>query len=89
LFGQFYVNIDELRNNIKTLLRTRSQVSLSELLLQYQPTKGITEILGYMQIATGDSKHYINNDHMERLDVRNTDTGKHYQLQAPLIIFNR
>ena len=89
LFGQFYVNIDELRNNIKTLLRTRSQVSLSELLLQYQPTKGITEILGYMQIATGDSKHYINNEHMERLDVRNTDTGKHYQLQAPLIIFNR
>jgi hypothetical protein len=89
LFGQFYVNLDELRNNIKTLLRTRSQVSLSDLLLQYQPTKGITEILGYMQIATGDSRHYVNNEQQEKLMVRNSDSGKQYQLEAPLIIFNR
>lgn len=89
LFEQFYVDIEELRSNIRMMLRTRSQVALPEILHHYQPTKGIAEILGYMQIATGDSKHYINNERTENLDIVNTDTGKQYQLQAPLIIFNR
>jgi len=89
LFEQFYINIDELRNNVKALLRARSQVSLSELLLHYQPTKGIAEILGYMQIATGDSRHYVNNEKSEKLSVSNIGSGKIYQLKAPLIIFNR
>jgi hypothetical protein len=89
LFGQFYVNMDELRNNVKTLLRTKSQVSLSEVLRHYRPTKGVTEILGYMQIATGDTRHYINDERAEKLDIMNVDTGVQYQLEAPLIIFNR
>ena len=89
LFEQFYVDMEELRNNIKTSLRSRSQVSLTDLLQQYKPVKGIAEILGYMQIATGDSRHYVNNEHTEELNIENTETGRQYQLQAPLIIFNR
>ncbi len=89
LFEQFYVDMEELRSNIRMMLRTRSQVALPEILQHYQPTKGVAEILGYMQIATADSKHYINNEHTEKLDIVNTDTGKQYQLLAPLIIFNR
>ncbi len=89
LFEQFYINIDELRDNIKHLLRSRSQVALSELLDHYKPTKGVAEILGYMQIATADGRHYINNDKVEQLNVTNVDTGKTYSLKAPLIIFNR
>ena len=46
LFEQFYVNLDELRNNIKQLLRIQPQVSLSNLLQQHPPTKGMAEILG-------------------------------------------
>ena len=89
LFDQFYVDIEELRNNIKLLLRNKSQVSLTELLQHYQPTKGVAEVLGYMQIATADSKHYINNEHIEKLVIQNIDAGTQYQLEAPLIIFNR
>ena len=89
LFEQFYVDMEELRNNVRVLLRTRSQVSLPELLDHFQLTKGIAEVLGYMQIATGDSKHYINNERTEKLSVVNADSGMQYQLQAPLIIFNR
>jgi len=89
LFEQFYVDIELLRNNIKILLRTKSQVSLSELVQHYTPTKGIAEILGYMQIATGDSRHYVNDKQKESLTVQNIDTGESYKLQAPLIIFNR
>lgn len=89
LFEQFYVDMEALRNNIKILLRTKSQVSLSELLQHYAPTKGIAEILGYMQIATGDSRHYISSSHTENLDILNADTGEQYQLHSPLIVFNR
>jgi hypothetical protein len=89
LFGQFYVDINELRDHVTTLLRTKSQVSLSELLLHYRPTKGVAEILGYMQIATGDSRHVIDNERTEHLDVSNSDSGRSYPLKAPLIIFNR
>jgi len=89
LFEQFYINIDELRANIKNLLRSKSQVALSELLDHYLPTKGIAEILGYMQIATGDSRHYVNNDEVQQLNITNADAGKTYSLKAPVIIFNR
>ncbi|MEX2233516.1 MAG: DUF3375 family protein, partial [Cyclobacteriaceae bacterium] len=89
LFEQFFVDIEALRNNIKTALRSKSQVSLAGLLNLYEPTKGVAEVMGYIQIASGDSKHYINNEKTEDLVVKNIDTGKQYQLKAPLIIFNR
>lgn len=89
LFEQFYVDIEELKNNVRTMLRSKSQVALSELLVHYRPTKGVSEVLGYIQIATTDGKHYVNRDEKEALLVENTDSGKKYRLQAPLIIFNR
>lgn len=87
LFEQFYVDLDELRGNIRTILRTHSQVSLSSVLQQYKPSKGIAEILGYMQIATGEAKHLVKHEHTEELMLG--DNENPYLVQAPLIIFNR
>jgi hypothetical protein len=89
LFEQFYVDMDRLRNNVKEMLRAKSQVALSDLLQQHYPTKGVAEILGYIQIATADSRHSVNHEHSEELVVENKDTGNTYQLKTPLIIFNR
>jgi hypothetical protein len=89
LFEQFYVDVEELRNNVRALLRNKSQVALSELLTHYRPTKGITEILGYIQLATNDEKHLVNRQVQEELIVENQESGKTYRLQAPLVIFNR
>ena len=89
LFEQFYVNLDELRNNIKQLLRIQPQVSLSNLLQQHPPTKGMAEILGYIQIATNEGKHIVRNEEKVELLVENHDSGSQYRLQAPVIIFNR
>lgn len=89
LFEQFYIDMDMLRNNVKLILRTKPQVSLSELLQHYESTKGTAEILGYMQIAVEDSRHYINNDRTEKLSILNTDSGKRFELEAPLVIFKR
>jgi hypothetical protein len=89
LFEQFYVNMDELRSNIKQLLRVEPQVPLSRLLQQYPPTKGMAEILGYIQIASNEGKHIVRNEDKEELLVENLESGSHYRLQAPVIIFNR
>jgi Protein of unknown function (DUF3375) len=89
LFEQFYVDIEVLRNNVKSLLRNRSQIALSELLTHYQPTKGVAEVLGYMQIATNEGKHFVNRDQLEYLIIENKDSGSTYRMQTPVIIFNR
>jgi hypothetical protein len=89
LFEQFYVNMEELRSNVQSLLKNRSQIALSELLKHYQASKGVAEVLGYMQIATSEGKHYVNRDQMEDLIVENRDSGKIVRLKAPVIIFNR
>lgn len=89
LFEQFYVDIEVLRNNVKSLLRNKSQVALCELLNHYQPTKGVAEVLGYMQIATNEGKHFVNRDQLEYLIIENKDSGSTYRMQTPVIIFNR
>ncbi|EJL70719.1 DUF3375 domain-containing protein [Chryseobacterium populi] len=89
LFEQFYVDVEVLRNHVKTLLKSRSQVALSELLNHYKPTKGVAEILGYMQIATNEGKHFVNRDQFEYHIIENKSTGKTYRMQTPIIIFNR
>jgi hypothetical protein len=89
LFEQFYVDMEALRSNIKEALRGKTQVALSELLDVYQPQKGLTEILAYLQIAADDKRHYINRDLQEILVVENTETNKQYSINAPLVLFNR
>ncbi len=89
LFEQFYVDIEALRNNVRTLLRSKSQAALTEFLKQNKPTKGVAEVLGYIQIATTSDKHYVNHDEKEEIRVEDRDSGKRYRLRSPLIIFNR
>lgn len=89
LFGQFYVDIEELKNNIKQVLRNKTQVSLAHLLTVYKPQKGVAEILAYMQIASNDKRHLIDRELQEELLIENRETDKKYVLKAPVIIFNR
>ena len=89
LFEQVYVDMEALRGNIKKLLLHKSQVSLEEVIRQFIPEKGAAEILGYMQIASGNNKHYVNNEKSVLLPLADPANGKPYTLEAPLIIFNR
>ncbi|MEO6933412.1 MAG: DUF3375 family protein, partial [Chitinophagaceae bacterium] len=89
LFEQFYVDIEVLKQNVRMMLRNKTQVSLSDVLVQYQPTKGVAEILGYIQIATAEEKHYVDRNEKEELLVENRDSGKQFRLQTPVIVFNR
>ncbi len=50
LFDQFYVDVEELRNNVRHLLKSQSQIALSDVLCHYKPLKGVAEVLGYIHI---------------------------------------
>lgn len=89
LFNQFHVDLEELANNVRILLRNRPLISLKDLLQEYQPTKGVAEVMGYVQIASKDHKHLIYDDIVEELLVDNIDTGKRFRIEAPRIIFNK
>lgn len=89
LFEQVYVDMEMLHSNIRKLLQHKSQVSLEEVLQQHAPEKGVAEVLGYMQIASGNSRHYINNEATAMLSIKDPATGNNYPLKAPLIIYNR
>lgn len=89
LFEQVYVDMEVLKRNIQKLLQHKSQVSLEEVLRQHAPEKGVAEVLGYMQIASGNNKHYVNNEQIITLAIADHLTGKEYMLEAPLIIYNR
>ena len=89
LFEQFYVDVEELRNNVRQVLKSQSQVSLAEMLNHFKPVKGVSEVLGYIQIASNEGRHYINRELEEELFIENKESGTRFRLRAPVIIFNR
>ena len=58
MFSQAYVEKTQLKNNIKELLKDRESVSLAEVIEKYPVTMGLTELLTYMVIASGDSRSF-------------------------------
>lgn len=89
LYEQFFIDIELLKENIRQLLKNKSQVSLSEVFKHYKPVKGIAEVLGYMQIASRENKHLIDFERKEELVIENTETDKQFTIEVPIVIFNR
>ena len=71
------------------MLKLKPQVSLSDVIMQYDVKKGMAELLGYIQIASTDEKHYVNNERTETLRIANSYNENKYEVEAPLIIFKR
>ena len=89
LYSQFYIDIEVLKENIHFLLKNRSQVSLEDVLAHYRTNKDMAEVLGYMQIASRENKHYINYDKKQLLIIENVETDKRFQVELPVVVFNR
>ncbi len=89
LYEQFFIDIELLKANIRTLLKNKPHVSLEEVFTHYKPVKGIAEVLGYMQIASRENKHLIDYERKQELVVENAETDKQFKIEVPIIVFNR
>jgi hypothetical protein len=89
LYNQFFVDIEALKENIQAMLRHKAQVSIEDVLDTYKPTKGMAELLGYMQVATREGRHYVNLDKSQEVWIENTQTEKHFKVKIPVVVFNR
>lgn len=89
LYEQFFIDIELLKANIRTLLKNKPHVSLEEVFIHYKPVKGIAEVLGYMQIASRENKHLIDYERKQELAVENVATDKKFTIEVPIVIFNR
>lgn len=89
LYRQLYIDYDSLKNNIRELLKFKTQATLKQIIDVYPIEKGLTEILAYYDIASKDSKSFINNETTEAITIVNRETGRYFEIQAPQVIFCR
>lgn len=89
LYEQFFIDIELLKSNIRTLLKNKSHVSLEEVFHHFKPVKGISEVLCYMQIASRENKHLIDFERKQQLTIENTETDKKFTIEVPIVVFNR
>lgn len=75
-----------LLENIRELLKDRSQISLEEIVKIRGLTKGLAEILSYITLINTSPKFFVN-DRITETILFNKDEGKYIEL--PQIIFSR
>ncbi|MBA3673369.1 MAG: DUF3375 domain-containing protein [Chitinophagaceae bacterium] len=88
LYMQLYVNPEVLMDRIKTLMRGRSQISLSEIIKEVPIEKGLAELITYFSIATTyekNSKAVINDELKEIIEYENN--GRLSKIELPQTIF--
>jgi hypothetical protein len=88
LFQSHYVDEEELAANVRRLLQRRSQVSLSEVVRRYPVTKGVAELVAYVNLAVKDEGALIDEQVEERLEVRG-EQGHRRQVRLPRVVFTR
>lgn len=87
LFKQFYVNPEELKQNIRSILRANTQVSLKQISEVFPIQKGLSEAIMYINIASKDKKAIINDEEKEEIEISNSEKKKHFYISIPKVIF--
>lgn len=82
LFDQFTIDRKKLLARIETMLQDRSQISLKELLAEFEPENGLGEVIGYFSIACANDLHII-------LDTNDPIILKNRQLNIPMVLFTK
>jgi hypothetical protein len=88
LYGQVYVDEQELLVNIRKALQTQSQISLRQLTEQFPLHKGLAEVVSYLNLAARDGKAVIVEDETDSLYLT-THGGQPKQVCLPRVIFVR
>jgi len=66
------IRLLELRRNVENCLARDYTVTLQQVLDLYPPRNGVMEVIGYLIVATNESRHFIGED-SETIDERGAD----------------
>lgn len=73
LFKQVYVDKKVLTQRIESLFLQQDQVALSQVLEQFPLSQGMTELLSYFVIASGDSRNFVDGER-QQLEMENVES---------------
>ena len=88
LYETFYIDDTALRDNIRRMLMSRVEVSLSELIKSYPITQGISEVVSYLLIAIDTPQHEVDRTNPEVITVKMV-CGNERNLTIPRLVFRR
>lgn len=89
IYHQVYVDEAILCDRIENSLANRSEITLAELIQIYPITKGLAEIVFYIEIAQQDKQHYINETKLEYINIDSVELENKLSLTMPQVIFRR
>jgi hypothetical protein len=87
LFDQDQVDLAVLRERITGVLRGRSQVTLQEIVRAHPLEGGISELLGYLALASRTGAASVDQEQTTTMRVRNRRTGHELRVLTPTVIF--
>ncbi|MBE3129788.1 MAG: DUF3375 family protein, partial [Acidobacteria bacterium] len=87
LFDQDQVDLAVLRERVAGALRGRSQVTLQEIVREHPLEGGISELLGYLALASRTGAASVDQERTTTMRVRNRRTGRELRVLAPTVIF--
>ncbi len=88
LFSQHYVDEALLRNRIARMLSENSQVALSDIVEKYPVTRGMAEIVTYINMANREEKSTLNENQRQQILWHDAE-GRERYADIPLVIFTR
>lgn len=86
LFSQFAVNHTELQENIDNFLKKKKQVSLVEILEEKPISKGLSELLTYLNIASKSTKHIISDQSHLLIEIQKQPKR---MIKVPQVIYTK
>ncbi|MDX8379554.1 MAG: DUF3375 domain-containing protein [Gallionella sp.] len=88
LFNQHYVDEGLLRKQVALMLSGKTQAALSQIVEKYPVTRGMAEIVTYINLANRDANATINENQRQKILWNDTEGKQHYA-DIPLVIFTR
>ena len=88
LFDLFYVDTELLAQNIHEALEGRTQASLGEIVSMFPITRGLAEIVSYMDIAVASPDAFFDEETKEYISWT-SESGAEKRVVLPRIIFTK
>lgn len=83
-----YIDDTALRDNIRRMLMSRVEVSLSELIKNYPITQGVSEVVSYLLIAIEAPQHKVDHTDTDVITIKMVN-GDEKNLTIPRLVFRR